>query len=99
MKTSSGRQARASRKTTLTGRPVSRHIAFISYPIALLFNFLADLFRRLFVDPAFGKSDSNGLRVGLPVPIHSLGRDLRPVVGAGRREPLAIGRVADEELA
>jgi hypothetical protein len=37
--------------------------------------------------------------VGLPVPIHSLGRDLRPVVGAGRRQPLAIGRVADEEFA
>src|SRR5271169_5787840 len=99
MKTSSGRQARASRKTTLTGRPVSRHIAFLSDPIAQLSNFLADLFRRLFVDPAFGKSDSNGLRVGLPLSVDRLGRNLRPVVGAGRRQPLAIGRVAEEELA
>src|SRR5208283_5032562 len=57
----------------------------------LLSNFLADLFRRLFVDPAFGKSDSNGLRVGLPLRIHCFNGDLRPVVGAGRRQPLAIG--------
>src|SRR5271154_1739473 len=59
----------------------------------------ADIFRRFFADPAFVERDSDRPRVGLAIRFQRLGGDLRPVVGAGGGEALAIGGVANEELA